>query len=449
MRRRLLITVVFAVSAGIAGLLLLVGYLRNFSTLFYASTLLIIVSLPLAILSSQRLRRNFIWVGGANTVALVLVSLLVADSAHYFGFLNHRDLSSEPPPTTFSYREAQGNPRSFRRWWNAYVSQWYGVHKAIQQSDPTDVLPYVVKRNSTAQFFECEMKFNNHGFRGRPTRKEKQGQYRIIAIGESTTMGATIGAEDETWPVMLERLLNEHVAEHRKVEIINAGLSAYDLKDNLSRLSELLTFQPDMIISYHGWNGFRFLPVARQFPVSMPARPSFHLERIEVLLRHAKRRFRGDSIIEAAPSSENGNSADSSKYAQLYRKLINQVPRDVRLVLLTFNTAVDQHSPADAISFYRGAFYSTVDTGIIANQLHTDLLKNLKLPSNTVVVDSSRGINGVYDDDLFIDMVHFTNKGRTVLSSNIFHGIKETVASDIGADATLETAGNVGPELTR
>lgn len=417
-----------------AALLFCCAYVRNLPMLFYASGSLIVISLPMTVFTSRWMRGFLFAPITANTIALFILTVLVVDAIHWIERSESHGRASTIPEMTYTYRDAKGNPDSFRRWWDFYREQWYAVNKGIQVADTNGVLPYVPKPNSTIRFFDCEIHFNEFGFRGNPIEQRKNGQYRIIALGESTTMGATIRAGDEPWPVMLERILNERFPQ-RQIEVINAGLSGYNLEHNLHRLDYLLTFAPDMIISYHGWNGFGsgFLPVGKRFfPILLPARPSYNLARIELLARQVKRRFQGIATVQTTPRANDWDSASSSKYAELYRLLVRNTPAHVRIVLLTFNVAVDQHSPKDVMAFYRSAF-PDVDAFVVANQLHTHLLTSMKFPSNVTVVDTSANINGKYDKDLFIDAIHLTNKGRSLLSSNVFDGVERLIAEDLGS----------------
>ena len=99
-----------------------------------------------------------------------------------------------------------------------------------------------------------ERTYNSYGFRGDEFEKEKpDNTFRIFALGGSTTFG--VGAADnETWPVYLQKIMNEKITG-KNIEVINFGLSGattesyYELIKN--RMSSL---DPDLIIMYDGWN---------------------------------------------------------------------------------------------------------------------------------------------------------------------------------------------------
>ena len=103
-----------------------------------------------------------------------------------------------------------------------------------------------------------EVTHNSHGLRGNEFEKEKPvNTFRIFTVGGSTTFGA--GADDDmTWPAYLQQIINEKITD-KEIEVINAGVSGaqskleYDLIKN-----KLLSFDPDLIIMYDGWNDARF-----------------------------------------------------------------------------------------------------------------------------------------------------------------------------------------------
>jgi lysophospholipase L1-like esterase len=97
---------------------------------------------------------------------------------------------------------------------------------------------------------------NAQGFRGvRPVTTEKPaGTTRIMAVGGSTTFDILVSADSAAWPARLERMLNDLLPGHR-VEVINAGVAAYAVDQDLIRLAtELFEYHPDLIIFYHGHN---------------------------------------------------------------------------------------------------------------------------------------------------------------------------------------------------
>ncbi|MDC0186934.1 pentapeptide repeat-containing protein [Candidatus Nitrosopelagicus sp.] len=137
---------------------------------------------------------------------------------------------------------------------------------------------WVEARNSTNTSFEnfdisylkqelnvcedCTISINQHGFRGTEFFKEKSNDvYRIFAVGGSTTHGATLVNDNETWPAFLQQIVDEKIIDN-KIQIINVGIMAATTESELVMISEkIVKFNPNMIIMYDGWNDSYNLPL--------------------------------------------------------------------------------------------------------------------------------------------------------------------------------------------
>ncbi|MDD5439536.1 MAG: SGNH/GDSL hydrolase family protein [Candidatus Omnitrophica bacterium] len=95
----------------------------------------------------------------------------------------------------------------------------------------------------------------SNGFRGEPFLPEKpDGVYRIIAMGGSTTWGGNASYRD-SWPYLLEEMLNKNTGGRLRFEVINAGVCGYGSAQQYIRLNkEIFNYHPDMIIIHSGWN---------------------------------------------------------------------------------------------------------------------------------------------------------------------------------------------------
>ena len=92
------------------------------------------------------------------------------------------------------------------------------------------------------------------GFRGEGFPLEKPaGEFRIVALGGSTTYTSMVGDYRDAYPQRLERELHER--GYRNVRVINAGVPGYMSWDSLVNLEfRALDLDPDMILVYHGVN---------------------------------------------------------------------------------------------------------------------------------------------------------------------------------------------------
>jgi len=99
---------------------------------------------------------------------------------------------------------------------------------------------------------------NSLGFRGDEFSSEKPDDvYRIFMLGGSTMFGHGATSDQTTIPGYVQQFFQNHGDEF-KIEIINGGIQGADSYAEL-KLTEtkLLSYSPDMVIVYDGWNDLR------------------------------------------------------------------------------------------------------------------------------------------------------------------------------------------------
>jgi len=99
---------------------------------------------------------------------------------------------------------------------------------------------------------------NTLGFRGPEFSEIKPpNTYRIFMVGGSTMFGAGATSDETTIPGYLQQLLNENDFEF-DIEVINSGIQGADSNTELNLIKhKLITFSPDLIVIYDGWNDLR------------------------------------------------------------------------------------------------------------------------------------------------------------------------------------------------
>ena len=241
---------------------------------------------------------------------------------------SHGEVGPDTCRYYYSFDAAKGDPVAFARWEEYYTSQFDRLGLEVFMPDPQKVLPFRLRPGSRGTFVGSPISINSRGFRGAEFPYSKEGAYRItVAVGESTTFGMTITPEDKPWPELLEQLIRQHFKTGRPVQVINAGVPAYNILDNLYRMPrEILPLKPDMIISYHGANGFSLID-SSMLPAFGPAPPAYeerplklagdaeHRLRILFFQRHATRR--------GSPPAESPARPLETRYAAAYRQLID------------------------------------------------------------------------------------------------------------------------------
>jgi lysophospholipase L1-like esterase len=406
------------------------GYFQNRRGGFYAGLLATLAALALC-------RWWFRWgAAGAqalNTLILLLVGLPVLDLA-----LRPQSRIAVRPETCrlyYSYDAAKGHPEAFARWEEFYTSQFDLLGKEIFTTNPDSIPHFRLRPGSHGRMMKCPISINSLGFRGPEFSASKDGVYRIVALGESTTFGMTLRPEDKPWPEMLEQIIRQRMKTRRPVQVINAGVPTYSLQASLERLPrEILPLQPDMIISYHGANGFHMVdssvlpplgpapPVYQERPVELAAEAE-HRVRMLLFRYHARRRD-----VSAVPP---GARPMATLYAAAYRELIQCARTNgIRLALANFSMAVNQASDPKVIDFYRGGGTRAAYGFMRANAVHSLIVSQLAAEHPEVCfIDTHPHLDGEHEK--FIDLIHFTGEGDRQLATNIFNGIRGILQQDL------------------
>ena len=135
---------------------------------------------------------------------------------------------------------------------------------AMKRSVPDPNLSFVHEPNTHAFLMGQDVKINSLGLRDREFSLTKSpGMYRILVLGDSTTLGWGVSFDD-TASKILERELNaQHIPGYDRFEVINTGVGNYDTVQEVTyyktRGREL---HPDMVILVYFINDPE--PVPRQ-----------------------------------------------------------------------------------------------------------------------------------------------------------------------------------------
>lgn len=336
-----------------------------------------------------------------------------------------------PLPPFFSYAEAIADPAGFLRWWTLSVGPSVMQVGGFAMPDPRGRNPYVLRPGTHEGRNGSRFHVNRLGFRGPEFPREKGDRFRVVAIGESTTFGLTLLPEDRPWPELLEARIAEELECDRPVQVINAGVPGWTLANQVTRLSDdILPLEPDLIVSYHGFNGFNFffheLPeVTLRNAATPPPRASRILERVETAVRLAwfRRRYRAVPEIDASVTD---NDLMSTPYADWYRRLVNEARAGgSKVALCTFNMAVTTESPEEALRLHE-TLVPDLRARILANRLHSRLVLELAQSLGVVGIDTSPGLDGAYRD-AYVDVAHFTQLGRERMARNVLDGLRATL----------------------
>jgi len=151
-------------------------------------------------------------------------------------------------------------------WWAARIltnsdfnfDSGYAKEEFYPCIENSDVTGLAQTKKVNHECFESSTTYNSYGFRGNEFEKEKpDNTFRIFTVGGSSTFGSA-AFDNETWPAHLQQVIKEKITGE-EIEVINFGLggartdSEYELIKN-----KLLSFDPDLIIMYYGWNDAQY-----------------------------------------------------------------------------------------------------------------------------------------------------------------------------------------------
>jgi hypothetical protein len=233
------------------------GHAASSGWAFYGGVSALIAALGPGAFAAGRGRWPAAVMRACSASALVLLVFVAIELAWSVAAAVPRTDEEVPKKWDWSYAESRANPRQFLRWWNYVVEHFHGL--PVIMPDPSGRNPYVLKPGSEMMEGESRVRINSLGFRGPEISRDKGSAYRIVALGESTTLGFTWLATDRPWPEVLEERIRTELSCDARVEVVNAGVPGWTLGNQLSRLdADILPLHPDLVVTYHGYNGFQY-----------------------------------------------------------------------------------------------------------------------------------------------------------------------------------------------
>ncbi len=176
---------------------------------------------------------------------LVFIVIAICEGAGYLAMkYNSRGMDFLSNRTYFRIRDMlmdNKNPETFPK----YLSQPY--------------LAYIPFPGYTKN---GEQQHNLSGYRGKAVPLTKDGNYRILCMGGSTTYGFKLDRFGEAYPAQLDSLLNLYFAgdaafksKYKGIEVMNAGLEAGASAEELAQyIFKYHYYKPDLVILQTGLN---------------------------------------------------------------------------------------------------------------------------------------------------------------------------------------------------
>jgi peptidoglycan/LPS O-acetylase OafA/YrhL/lysophospholipase L1-like esterase len=430
-----LVAVALAVATLVAGVLARNAFMADKPYAFYpllAATALLV----LALVEQARPFSTGVIAIAARAFLLFALTLPFADALYRRS--TGLPLVATVAEPTYSYRAAHANPTAFATWWFYYLNEWIredGIRAAIDAPDPQKKLPFLLVPGSSGRMFDTAIHINNLGFRGPDLPRDKGDAFRIVVLGESQTFGPTLRDGEKPWPELLQDFFDRHASCGRRIEVINGGTEAYTLENNLERMRrDILPLKPDLIVSTHGMNGFLPFGLRRVPEPNEPGvrpRASALIGRAVLTIERAAHDWRDRNSAQASAAALPPMSDAElmrSRYADEYRKLIALARENgADIALADATMAVNEQSPREVKNFY-GAVFKPIDDIIAANEAHNRMVKLIAREEGAPLIDMAAGVDGVWDDDLYLDIVHFTERGNERVAELMFRALLPILA---------------------
>ena len=300
-------------------------------------------------------------------------------------------------------------------WW---ITQ---IHCEFEQNEIFQDISEEKKRQLCLDFYELKttgdvlipsqslgsITINSLGFRGHEFSEiTPSNTYRIFMVGGSTMFGAGATSDESTIPGYLQQFLNE-IDFGFNLEVINAGIQGADSNTEYNLMEQkLVTFYPDLVIVYDGWNDLR----ANNSPNKLK-------ENWEVMCKFGKEN-NFDLIIALQPIAGFGNKILTNQEAeyvqngmdykknpliesfstyQNYAKSLQEIKTCVKTIDLrgVFDTEVQP-------IYWDEAHVSDKGNSIVAESLNTAIFpivsKNYKVDTFEHKKDVERTSSLIYDD---------------------------------------------------
>jgi lysophospholipase L1-like esterase len=311
-------------------------------------------------------------------------------------------------------------------------------NKDYRMAGTVRLLPYTVfgyKPNFTSK----TVNINSLGLRGGEIGEKKNDVYRIAIIGGSSVFGGEVPSDDLTFSKLLESKLNTN--GQNNYEVINAGAPAYVSMQELILLEDkIIDLKPDMLIVFDGFNDF--LTVIKRDP-----RPNYpwwfnEVEKVyytsitKLFVEKKLRKFRITkhilNMMEKKKEKDKEYTVNKEQVA-FYRRnldLMCHLAKSYGIkVVLVFQPVALYKQPlntkeevllAKLDQNYLKALKEMCDLG-------KEAMREVAIANAVPFIDGTQVFNN-NTEDIFIDEVHFNQRGHTIVADILYDRVKGTKA---------------------
>ncbi|MGH0032184.1 MAG: hypothetical protein ACQGVC_20530 [Myxococcota bacterium] len=280
-------------------------------------------------------------------------------------------------------------------------------------------------RRGPVRIFDHEIPVDARGLRTDAGQPGVLGDevFSIVALGGSTTFGATRTPEELPWPALLQERIDT-LSCRRRVVVTNGGRLGRALGGSAKDFSmDFRRHAPDLVVFYPAPQDVAGLMGEIDADVTpdlaVPPRASAFVRRIEDELRSVAvaRRFRDEVASEPGALD-----LEAISLTPTYRRFLLELRRaGVDVALASASLAVNERSSERSIRRHE-AIDPRTRRMLLANRLHGRFIRALGARYRALVIDTHPGLDG-RDEASFIDLFHLNQAGRERLAENVFQGL--------------------------
>ena len=276
------------------------------------------------------------------------------------------------------------------------------------------------------------LRINAQGFRGADWELAKPpGTRRVVVLGGSTAFGKAASSDTNTFAALLE----ERLAPRGAIQVLNAGMIAFDSnQERILLATRLLDYAPDLIVYFDGWNDFYYggqrkdgrPPEHPHFQELEQAlvdgrRPWLGLLRLSALYRGIERRWPGWRLslgLDDPPDRGFGRFRHEPEAVARYRRNLERMIRLARAygadsLVAPQPEIFDRADPSEFEQYKREQLESDGYADYARAHWRDYVRAAFEVArAEGVAQVALQDVFGDLEGDAFVDLVHLTDRGH-------------------------------------
>lgn len=304
------------------------------------------------------------------------------------------------------------------------------------------LLPYTVF-GLKPNFRSDTVNINSEGLRGPEIGPKLPGSYRIAVVGGSAVFGGEVPTDDSTFTGLLEKKLNRE--GRARFDVINAGVPAYvSMQEVILLADRVIGYNPDVIVIFDGFNDV-LTSLRRDRRPNYPwwfseIEKLYYTSISKLFLEKKLKKYRPTKLLLNWIENKKNDKkiiTVSMEQVAFYRRNIDLMCHlaksyGIDVVLVFQPVALYKEnlsgSESDMIGRldpdYKKALRKMCD-------LEKTAMSEVAKANNVTFVDGTLFFKGI-SEDIFIDEVHFNQKGHSIVADYLIDFLKPVIKSSTG-----------------